>query len=498
MISGWFSRRPCVSFVLTAALSLASAGLVCAEGIDLPGILPGILSPSTPSAPSSSDNEPPQETSARAVKAEPRHERKAKHPGVDNRVKPNKREGREGSEEAKLDAEQARELYIRRKRRLEQIKAQQQELSRDQRQLATNRARMQARLIETARALRHSEKRLSEIEETLSKTRAKVQEQRVKFDDKSAQMSALFALMQGMGRQPPPMLITHSRDALNMIRSGMVLATFYTDVEKLASQISVELNALEATQKEAEIQEQRLKSEQMQNSRLKAQVDLLLIENHDQLESAQQSLEGLQSVAKIHAASLKTLEEFVPKLDEEVSKQSDLGNYEAELKNGTIENTPDMKKVALLQPGRMKPAIPFSKAQGLLPMPVQGKLLTKFGDNDQDGFPSKGMQIEARPGAQVTAPCDGWIIYAGPFRSYGQLLIINPGGGYHVVVAGMDRIEASVGQFVLAGEPIAVMGSAETRGNETTPVRPALYVEFRRDKQIIDPSPWWSSGVGKG
>ena len=107
------------------------------------------------------------------------------------RAGPKRRTGNEGSEEAKIDADQARELYLRRKQRLEQIRAQQQELTKDQRTLATNRARMHARLIETARALRLSEKRLTEIEEHLAQTRAKIKEEREKFEDKSAQMSAL-------------------------------------------------------------------------------------------------------------------------------------------------------------------------------------------------------------------------------------------------------------------------------------------------------------------
>src|SRR5271165_3341620 len=167
---------------------------------------------------------------------------------VQNRVNPKRRQGKEGSEEAKMDADQARELYIRRKLRLEQIQQQQQELSKDKRTLAMNRARMQARLVETARALRLSEKRLTEIEERLADIRAKAKVQHEKLDDKSAQMSALFVLMQSMSRQPPPVMITHSQDALRMIRSGMVLAAFYNDAEKLAAEISVEVDRLDSLQ----------------------------------------------------------------------------------------------------------------------------------------------------------------------------------------------------------------------------------------------------------
>jgi len=395
--------------------------------------------------------------------------------------------GKEGSDDAKLDADQARELYIRRKLRLQQIQAERLEVAREQRTLATNRARMHARLIETARALKNSEKRLTEIEEKLATTRALVKEQREKLDDKSAQMSVLFALMQNMSRQPPPVLITHSKDALKMIRSGMVLAAFYADVEKLASQLQAEVDRLDRTQKEAELQEMRRKAEQAQNSRLKTQIDLLLLENNEQLEAASENLETLKGANEINVANLKNLEEMLPVLDAAAAKRG---------KSGTGAAPEKLAKLASMQPGQMEPSIRFANSQGLLPFPVQGRMLIKFGQVDHDGTASKGIHIETRQGAQVVSPCDGTILYAGPFRSYGQLLIIDPGGGYHVVIAGIDRIQVVQNQAVLAGEPIAVMAS-EPRSGEKSSARPILYVEFRRDQQSIDPAPWWSAG-GKG
>jgi septal ring factor EnvC (AmiA/AmiB activator) len=88
------------------------------------------------------------------------------------------------------------------------------------------------------------------------------------------------------------------------------------------------------------------------------------------------------------------------------------------------------------------------------------------------------------------------VVYAGEFRSYGQLLIINAGGGYHVLLAGMSRIDVSLGQFVLAGEPIAVMGSGAPSQNDDSS-RPVLYVEFRKDGTPIDPDPWWAEASEK-
>ncbi len=405
---------------------------------------------------------------------------KPAHPASAAAPAPKRPAGADG----KIDAAQARQLYYLRKQRLDQIRAQQDELTKDQRTLATNRARMHARLQETAKALTLSEKRLTEIEEHLAATRAKIKGEREKFEDKAAQMSALFVLLQGIARQPPPVLFTHARDALRMIRSGMVLASFYEDVEKRAKDISDEVERLDAAEKDAEQQEQRRKAEQIQNARLKAQIDLLIIENGEQMEIGEETLENLKSASQINSAGLRSLEEMLPALDAAAKK----GKATAQAKiDGAMQ---------FAQPGGMAATIAFGNSQGLLPMPAQGKLMIKFGEAGIDGAASKGVHIETRPSAQVVSPCDGTVLYAGPFRSYGQLLIIDPGGGYHVVIAGMDRIQVTQGQSVLMGEPVATMG-AEPRSGEKTASRPTLYVEFRRDQQSIDPAPWWSAG-GKG
>jgi septal ring factor EnvC (AmiA/AmiB activator) len=102
--------------------------------------------------------------------------------------------------------------------------------------------------------------------------------------------------------------------------------------------------------------------------------------------------------------------------------------------------------------------------------------------------------VATRASAQVTAPCDGWVVYSGPFRSYGQLLILNAGGGYHVLLAGMERISVDLGQFVLTGEPVAVMGGAPLAASLVAvgSSQPVLYIEFRKDGTPVDPSPWWA------
>jgi septal ring factor EnvC (AmiA/AmiB activator) len=154
-------------------------------------------------------------------------------------------------------------------------------------------------------------------------------------------------------------------------------------------------------------------------------------------------------------------------------------------------------RMAMLTPGRIKPAMPFAEARGMLPIPVQGHRVLTFGEKTQYGSQSKGVVIETRHLAQVVSPCDGWIVYAGEFRSYGQLLIINAGGGYHILLAGLSQIDAQLGQFVLTGEPVGVMSAAAKSSTHAQDNAPVLYIEFRKDQRPVDPDPWWSDGSRK-
>jgi len=153
---------------------------------------------------------------------------------------------------------------------------------------------------------------------------------------------------------------------------------------------------------------------------------------------------------------------------------------------------------ALNDPGRLTPAVAFAATRGRLRWPVNGVKVSDFGTSDGLGGTQKGLSIGSRANAQITSPCDGWVVYAGTFRSYGQLLILNAGGGYHVLLAGMERISVDLGQFVLTGEPVAVMGGgAQVSAAATKSKQPVLYVEFRKDGTPIDPSPWWATNEGE-
>src|SRR5262249_16003759 len=161
------------------------------------------------------------------------------------------------------------------------------------------------------------------------------------------------------------------------------------------------------------------------------------------------------------------------------------------------DSRPEM--AAFKDPGRLAPAGAFVQTRGPLQLPGNGMRICEFCGPGTLGGTEKGLSIATKTGAQVTSPCDGWVVYASPFRNYGQVLILDAGDGYHVVLAGMDRISVSIGQFVLTGEPVASMGrsSQMTTTAPTASGQSVLYVEFRKDGTPIDPSPWWATSEGE-
>ena len=140
---------------------------------------------------------------------------------------------------------------------------------------------------------------------------------------------------------------------------------------------------------------------------------------------------------------------------------------------------PKEQPAAVVRPPALRS---FTQAQGKMPFPARGHVVIHFGQAGDGGLPAKGITVETRPGAQVVAPYDGDVVFAGAFRGYGLLLIIEHGEGYHTLLAGMARIDSTVGQRLVAGEPVGVMDVSEDK--------PLLYVELRHSGQPINPLPW--------
>lgn len=418
-------------------------------------------------------------------------------------------------------AEEARKRLEADRGKLEATQKRSKEVQAELDKIAAERQRISARLVETAKLVQQSEAQLTLIESRLGELEAQEKHLRETLEARHGSISGLLAAMQRMGRNPPPVMVTRREDALSMVRSAMLLASAFPELRGQAVALNEQLNDLVRVMTSIRTDGERLRAETVRLNDARTRLAGLQETKRQTLAERQAELGQLQKVATEITKSVSDLGELMSKLDKEVSDRTGLGTYEQEIaalppkaalppspsplpgeakedRGPSIVLAPGTGPVVMLTPGRIKPAMPFADAKGYLPLPVQGRRVLTFGEKTQFGSQSKGLVIETRQGGQVVSPSDGWIVYAGEFRSYGQLLIINAGGGYHILLAGLSQIDAQLGQFVLAGEPVGVMSTAA----KSSPARaqdnaPVLYIEFRKDQRPIDPEPWWSDGSRK-
>lgn len=363
-------------------------------------------------------------------------------------------------------------------------------IKREIEQIGANRRKLNEQLIDTAARVRNAESKIAETEARLKPLDERERALRKSLEARRAVTAQVLAALQRMGRQPVPALIVSPEDALRSVRSAILLGAVVPELRHEAEAVMNDLSDLVQVRKQIDAERKRLQAEVASLGDERERLLALVEQRRKQAAEREKALDAERARAAELAHHASDLKDLIAKLEQDAGKRS-------EPEAARQDTRPAM--AALHDPGRMAPAVSFASLKGHIPIPVNGVKIREFGAPDGAGGAEKGLSIATRAGAQVTSPADGWVVYAGPFRSYGQLLILNAGGGYHVLLAGMDRISVDVGQFVLTGEPVAVMGSGSQIAAilATGSSQPVLYVEFRKDGIPVDPGPWWAASQGE-
>ena len=365
-------------------------------------------------------------------------------------------------------------------------------LKREIEQIGADRRKLNQDLIDTAARLRGLEIQIPATEARLKPLDENELTIRKTLDGRRAVIGEVLAALQRIGRRPPPALIASPEDALQSVRTAMVLGAVLPEMRHEVDALASDLTELLNVRKKIATERDQLKSELAALGGERARMTALVGERQKQQAEREKALEAERSRASDLARNVDNLKDLIAKLEQGM----DPAIREAR-EAARSDSRPALS--AFRDPGRLTPAIAFASLRRQVPIPVNGAKLKQFGSPDGNGGLEKGISIATRASAQVTAPGDGWVVYAGPFRSYGQLLILNVGGGYHILLAGMDRISVDLGQFVLTGEPVAVMGNTSHIASilATGSSQPVLYIEFRKDGVPVDPGPWWATGEGE-
>lgn len=365
-------------------------------------------------------------------------------------------------------------------------------LKREIEQIGADRRKLNEALIDTAAKLRSVEGKIAGTEERLKPLDANEQIIRKSLEGRRAVIGEVLAALQRIGHRPPPALIASPEDALQAVRTAMVLGAVLPEMRQQVDALARDLLGLVTVRKQIATEREQLNAEVASLNQERTRMGALIDERQRQEAEREKALAAERTRATDLARQVDNLKDLIAKLEQGLDASTRAAREGARSDSrGAL--------TALNDPGRLAPAVAFASLRGRVPVPVNGVKLKEYGAPDGIGGVEKGLSIATRAGAQVTAPADGWVVYAGPFRSYGQLLILNVGGGYHVLLAGMERISVDLGQFVLTGEPVAMMGNGSHIAAvlATGSSQPVLYIEFRKDGAPVDPGPWWAAGEGE-
>ena len=343
--------------------------------------------------------------------------------------------------------------------------ARQRELEQRSKIIAAEMASLRDQMISTADTVQAQEAHMTRIEEKLQVLHTDVTERRKRLKLSHKQMQGTLAAIERLSRNPPEALFLAPGKPINVVRSATLLRAAVPRIHLRARNLQKEVNELDKLQTEmlAQFEKMATATQALETERQKMRA----------LVARKASLRRLTDVEKAR------ITRRVAQLTAQAKSLRDLFNTLQ--KNGVKNKRPIPKPKT--RKNKYPVAIRIFPASGGVRLPARGVIVKSYGQSSGRGNTAKGLTIAARAGAQVIAPFDGRVAFSGPFRGYGKIIIIEHRGGYHTLLAGLGRLDSSLGQWLLAGEPIGAMAS--TSGKKTM-----LYLELRRRGRPVNPLPW--------
>ncbi|RCL02014.1 MAG: Peptidase [Candidatus Tokpelaia sp. JSC189] len=279
------------------------------------------------------------------------------------------------------------------------------------------------------------------------------------------EFAKVLAVLERMGLNPPPAMLVRTDDALQSMRSAVLLGSLVPEMRAYTDTLAADLKELETITRSVRAERLQL-ANAIENQQVeKERLSLLLAENAKLQKQSEKDLIAEKKHNRELAEKAKSLQDLLA----EIRNRSELPADEANSRLLQVQTD-------------------FFAMRGLLFLPVDGRCVQTFGKDSQ------GEVIETEPNAIVTSPVEGVVRYAGIFRSYGQLLIIDVGHNYHLILAGLGRINVAQGQILLQGEPVGIMGTqliASSSAFDIGKSAPMLYIEIRKDGKPVNPASWW-------
>jgi septal ring factor EnvC (AmiA/AmiB activator) len=360
-----------------------------------------------------------------------------------------------------------------------------------------DRNKQNAALIAAAERVKRAEGDIAVLEERMGDLIVQELEVRGRLDGADASISNVLAALERISRNPPPALIVNPSDALGSARSAILMASILPTLQETASAVQADLTRLSQIKADALAQQEQLEANLNILEEEQLRIATLIAARKQSETHAAEALAAEEAAAQALADQATSLKQLIDELQKRAAAVATASQATAAANAGgdTPALDQDTIRLALANTDRTEPAVPFAQAKGFLSMPSAGVTVIDYGDGDGFGGISRGLSVVTRADAQVVAPADGWVLFQGDYLNYGQIVILNAGQDYTVLLAGLAKVDVQIGQFVMMGEPVGTMGSqtiGRTVATSAGVSRPTLYIEMRKNNEPVDPTGWWS------
>ncbi|OLL53239.1 peptidoglycan DD-metalloendopeptidase family protein [Bartonella henselae] len=346
-------------------------------------------------------------------------------------------------------------------------------LSRQVERLKKDQRALSDALIKAAKEERAVANDISEREEKLKEMLKKRKQVHQSLKSRRTEFAEVLSILERMGLKPPPALVVRPEDVLASVRSSVLLGAVVPQMQEKTQALTESLKELTNLSNAITVEYAALKTKMQNQAEQRKHLELLLDKKAKLQKRSEEELTEQQQKNSALVKKAQSLEELILELDRQSQLNSDV-------------SVQMQKTLQLLEQSN------FENRKGSLLFPVLGKSIQHVKNSSQ--ITRFGEMIETEAEAIIVAPADALVAFAGPFRSYGQLIILNVGNGYHIVLTGMSKINVTQGQFVLSGEPLGTMGMqfiANSVALDIGKTAPMLYIEFRKHGKPVNPTPWW-------
>jgi murein hydrolase activator len=344
--------------------------------------------------------------------------------------------------------------------------------------------------VEAASKLRVAEDALATASANVADLTQRRADAQARLAGRAAALAPMLPIIERLSLYPAETLLAVPMPPEQAVRGVLVLGGVARTLEVQAHALRAEQADVEALQAQIAAALPGLAQAQAEQSQLALALDSQLAGVHAERTAAEEAAAEASRRAAADAARADGLRAAIARIE------ADRRAAEARAKEDAIaadkrRQVAEAAASRARQEAMARPAGPgVDEARGLLTAPVAGSVTRAFGAATEAG-PASGVSYQAPPSARVVSPCGGRVVFAGPFRSFGLLMIVDCGGGYHFVLSGLDRLDAQVGQPVQPGEPVGVMPGWDPSAAGAG--RPSLYMELRKDGVPVNPAPFLRS-----